>query len=98
MDNYNQKDGFFNRAVIKSAKEIQCKKCPERVVFVLRDKEHEFSIGLSSVVECLAFAVKNGDLPKLPRHWVSMIDDIYGTDFSFDDEICYHDYTEMKRE
>ncbi len=88
----NRKEIFSNRAEVKDAEETLCESCCERVVFHLKDKDHEFSMGLSTVWQCLAFAVKNGDLPKLPRRWVSMVDDIYGTSFSFDDDICYHDY------
>ena len=98
MDNSSHKDSFYNRAKLKSIEEVHCENCSERVVFILKDNFHEFSLGLSTVLNCLAFAVKNGDLPKLPQHWASMIDDIYGSKLSFDNEICCHDYNALSDE
>lgn len=86
------KKTFFNRAKINNAERIHCENCFEQVVFNLRDKDHEFSMGLSTVLECLAFAVKNGDLPKLPQSWLSYADIVCETNFSFDEDICYYDY------
>ena len=97
MNGTNHEEVFFNRAEVTEAEEMHCDSCYERVVFRLKDKDHEFTMGLSTVWECCAFAVKNGDLPKLPRHWVTMVDDIYGTSFSFDDDICYHDYNNLEK-
>lgn len=97
MGNLNHKEIFFNRAEVQDAKGICCDNCFERVVFLLQDKEHEFSLGLSTVLECLMFAVKNGDLPKLPRSWAAKVDKIGDTNFHFDEDICYFDYNELKR-
>ena len=91
MENINHKEIFFNRAEVKEAERVCCDNCFEQVVFLLNDKEHEFSMGLSTVLECLAFAIKNGDLPKLPRSWLSDVDGVYNTTFSFDEDISYYD-------
>ena len=76
---------------MKEAERICCDNCFEQVVFMMRDKEHEFSIGLSTVLECITFAIKNGDLPKLPQSWLSDIDSIYNTDYAYDKDISYFD-------
>lgn len=96
MDNLKQKDIkeiFFNRADIENSEKIACDNCFEHVVFMLHDKNHEFSIGLSTVLECVAFAIKNGDLPKLPSSWVANVNSIYnyvgfleGEDISYSDQ------------
>lgn len=91
------KEIFFNRAEAEGAERIHCDKCFEQVVFMLRDKDHEFSLGLTTVLECLAFAIKNGDLPKLPQSWLSDADTVCETKFSFDEEICYHDYNGARK-
>jgi hypothetical protein len=82
---------FFNRAEVTEAERIHCDNCFEQVVFMLRDKEHEFSLGLSTVLECLAFAVVNGDLPKLPGSWCRNAEDSVGKNI-FANETQYHDY------
>lgn len=90
MDTLNQKEIFFNRAEIKEAEEIHCDNCFEEVVFLLHDKYHEFSMGLTSVLECLAFAIGNGNLPKLPESWVSDVENALNV--HFDKKISYYDY------
>lgn len=85
MNQDTNKEIFFNRAEVEKAQQISCDNCFENVVFLLKDNQHEFSMGLSSVLECLAFAIKNGDLPKLPLSWVNSV---YGDSIS---EISYYD-------
>ncbi|GHV09415.1 hypothetical protein FACS1894217_13680 [Clostridia bacterium] len=59
-----------NRAGVYSAEYATCDNCNETVLFAFRDsKGNEFSIGLSTVLDCVAFAIMNGDLPKLPVEW-----------------------------
>jgi len=82
---------FFNRAKVEGAEQIHCDNCFEQVVFMLRDNHHEFSIGLSTVLECLAFAITNGDLPKLPCSWCNNVENTFGKDI-FDNDTRYHDY------
>ncbi|MDR1703899.1 MAG: hypothetical protein LBS19_04335 [Clostridiales bacterium] len=43
--------------------------CPEELVFAMRDKTHTFSLGLTTVLECLDIAVREGYLPQLPDEW-----------------------------
>lgn len=89
MEKQKHEEIFFNRAEVEDAERIYCDNCFEQVVFFLQDKNHEFSMGLSTVLECLLFAVRNGDLPKLPKSWLNDIDSIYDTKYAFDKEIGY---------
>lgn len=83
-------NAFLNRAKVESSEEIACDNCYEHVVFLLKDKDHEFSVGLTTVLECLMFAIKNGNLPKLPKNWVRLVDGYYDTEFALDEELCYY--------
>ncbi len=88
----NIEKALGNRAEVKSAEDMCCDNCFEQVVFLLKDKDHEFSLGLETVLECLAFAIKNGNLPKLPSDWLRHVDSIYRSGFAFDEDLCYHVY------
>ncbi len=94
MEDKTCKEIFFTRAEIKDAERICCDRCFEQVVFALKDKDHEFSIGLTTVLECLEFAISQGELPKLPRSWCSDVEAALSV--SFDDEISYYDYETFK--
>ena len=84
----SNKDIFFNRAEIENAESIACENCFEDIVFYLKDSNsHEFSMGLSTVLECLKFAIEHGDLPKLPLSWISRV---YGFN-KLDEKIAYQD-------
>ena len=48
-------------------REFEC--CEDEVLFAMRDKHHEFSIGLSTIIQCLKISEKEGYVPKLPYHW-----------------------------
>ena len=43
--------------------------CVEELQFAMKDKYHEFSLGLSVVLECLVVAEKEGFVPPLPENW-----------------------------
>ncbi len=43
--------------------------CSEDLAFALKDNYHEFSIGLSTIMHCVAIAEYEGYLPKLPDEW-----------------------------
>ena len=80
------KEIFFNRAEIENAEHICCDNCFEQVVFLLKDKDHEFSMGLNTILDCLAFAIESGDLPKLPLSWVSKVYDEHSPDIAYYDK------------
>ena len=69
-----ERELYENRADTNPEKELtldctgfEC--CHEELVFALRDKHHEFSLGLSTILECLAAAERTGNVPKLPDMW-----------------------------
>lgn len=47
--------------------EFEC--CLEELVFAMEDNQHQFSLGLSTVLRCLAIAEHEGYVPKLPYDW-----------------------------
>lgn len=87
--NNNRKEMFFNRAEAVEAEKMYCENCNEKAVFLLKDKDHEFSMGLTTVLQCLEFAIKSGCLPKLPMSWCSDVGDAY--DVEFDCDVSYYD-------
>lgn len=48
---------------------VYCESCKELLVFAMRDKEHTFSLGLSTVLDCLRIAETRGFVPHLPDTW-----------------------------
>ena len=61
---------YHNRAIALSAHDhVNCESCFENLVFAMRDNNHDFSLGLSTVLECLNIAEKEGYVPKLPAEW-----------------------------
>lgn len=62
----------INEAVIAKQEIIDhsdCEECMEDHLFLMRDNEHEFFVGLRTVLSCLAFAEDYGAVPKLPDGW-----------------------------
>lgn len=49
----------------------------EKIYFLLRSEENKFVIGLSDILECLRFAEKEGEVPKLPAEWWGEIWSMY---------------------
>lgn len=79
------KEIIFTRADMEAAERICCDNCFEQLVFMLKDKEHEFSVGLTTILECLEFAILDGDLPKLSSDWIEAVQSRY--DILFDENI-----------
>lgn len=79
-----------NMAEVENAEEILCDNCSEQVIFLLKDKDHEFSLGLATVLDCLFFAIKSGNLPKLPSDWVNRVASTYDFDLASDDDVWYN--------
>ena len=77
--NLEQKEIFENRVTYQNkATENQCPNCDEPLVFALKDKYHEFSMGLSTVLQLLLVAEEQGYVPKLPDEWViQVLNDFY---------------------
>ena len=78
MDKLNHEKVFFNRATLSNELEhLYCENCFEELVFSMRDKEHEFSLGLTTVLKCLRFAENEGSVPKIPVEWWLAIERSY---------------------
>lgn len=95
MNDKKCKEIFFNRAQAEGAERIHCENCFETVVFLMKDKEHKFSVGLMTVLECLEYAVKSGDLPKLPQSWCSDVEAAFN--IAFDEGVSYYDYETFEK-
>lgn len=46
-----------------------CEECTEDYVFLMRRGDEEFTIGLRTILSCLAFAEHEGAVPELPDEW-----------------------------
>lgn len=60
------------------------------VVNVIFKGNYSGSASASFVIECLCFAIRSGNLPKLPSSWLRCIQSMYGEKFAFDEKICYN--------
>ncbi|MDR0770545.1 MAG: hypothetical protein LBE75_05040 [Burkholderiales bacterium] len=43
--------------------------CDNHLLFAMKDNYHEFTLGITTVLECLAIAEKSGAVPELPSEW-----------------------------
>lgn len=71
MTRINKKlKAFANRAALEKATtkpSTDC--CDDDVVFILKDQHHEFSLSLTTLLQCLRFAEQQGAVPALPAQW-----------------------------
>lgn len=59
-----------NRATLKKTQSNgTCQQCDDPIIFALQDKHHQFSIGLSTILECLKFAENEHTIPPIPEEW-----------------------------
>ncbi|HBT96969.1 MAG TPA: hypothetical protein DEB25_04705 [Desulfobulbaceae bacterium] len=49
----------------------QC--CNNQLLFAMRDNYHEFTLGITTILECLLSAVEHGAVPELPDGWWSEV-------------------------
>lgn len=97
-DKSKTKDIFFNRADLEKSERVVCDNCFEHMVFMLSDsQQNKFSLGLSTVLQCLTYAVSTGDLPKLPLSWLAAVDNVYDTALAAEENISYNDYQIKKK-
>jgi hypothetical protein len=45
----------------------QC--CDNHLLFAMRDNHHEFTLGITTILECLFSAADHGAVPELPDEW-----------------------------
>lgn len=91
MDKSHYEELYKSSVSLTEGEEQCCDKCCDPVIFHLRDNYHEFTMALSTVIECIVFAIQNGDLPKLPLSWLEDVDYACGTAFSEDERNYYPD-------
>ena len=60
---------YSDRKILENEAEL----CNDKI----KDHYHEFSIGLSTILSCLAMAEKEGAVPKIPYEWWSLINRRY---------------------
>lgn len=74
----SNQDNFQNRAEFSGESQItNCDYCDDGLIFAMQDKNHEFSIGLLTILKCLEIAEKEGYTPKLPSEWWLAIERSY---------------------
>jgi len=58
-----------NRAVLDTSGIQDSSVNEEEMIFALQDRHHQFSMGLSTVLQCLRMAEREGGVPDLPEDW-----------------------------
>lgn len=86
MININKEKSAINQEILENTADLcndeikdhtDCQECGEDYLFLMKDKEHEFSIGLRTILSCLAIAEKEEAVPKLPYEWWEAINGRY---------------------
>ena len=74
-----------NTTGVAEYKEVPTKICPDmkQLFFDMKDNYHEFQIGLKTILECIIFAEKEEQIPKLPLSWYTDVCTRY--DIPFDE-------------
>jgi len=68
-----------------------CEACDERMIFAMVDShDKQFDIGLTTILQCLNYAIEHGVLPKLPSTWVRNIHSSF-TNIDFSINTVYND-------
>jgi hypothetical protein len=49
----------------------------EQLFFEMEDRDHVFCVGLTTLLECMLFAAKEGAIPELPLSWYTAVCDRY---------------------
>lgn len=63
---------FETRATLQpgqEAAENDCERCGDPLIFAMQDRQHQFSLGLVTVLQCLRVAEREGFVPALPPEW-----------------------------
>lgn len=56
---------------------LDCEDCEEQYVFLMRQGDREFTMGLRTVLACLAFAQNEHAVPDLPDDWWNRVANRY---------------------
>ena len=69
---------------LKNATQQFCDNCSDTMIFELQDNEGKvLHLGVTTVLECLAVAIAQGDLPKLPSSWLGDVRSLHNVDFPY---------------
>ena len=74
-DAFSNRAGPAGAALNAEVRHEDC--CSDPLVFAMRDKHHEFSLGLITVLQCLKIAEEEGFIPPLPFEWWEKINYSY---------------------
>ena len=69
MEKLEKVDNVASLVDNKAIEHSDCEECNENYIFKLRDNEHEFYIGLTTILSCLAFAQAEGAVPEIDEDW-----------------------------
>ncbi len=54
-----------------------CQECSEDYIFLMKDKNGEFTLGLRTILDCLAIAQKEKAVPEIPSEWWDKVNNRY---------------------
>ena len=54
-----------------------CDSCSNHLLFAMRDNHHEFTLGITTLLECLRAAADQGAVPPLPDGWWNTVQNHY---------------------
>ena len=57
-----------------------CDSCSNHLLFAMRDYHHEFTLGITTLLECLMAAEDQGAVPVLPNDWWNAVISHYKLD------------------
>jgi len=79
--------------ILKSNTQQFCDNCSDNIIFELHSKNNNIPvhIGIKTILECLAVAIEQGELPKLPSTWVQDSCSLHSMEFP--DGTWYNDRT-----
>lgn len=60
---------WTNRATISESETAETCCDPENMVFALQDRYHQFSMEITTILQCLHAAELEGAVPRLPDSW-----------------------------
>jgi hypothetical protein len=67
---FNHENILKNRAEFaNTANKIDCQECFEPLIFAMKDNEHDFTIGLITILQCLEVAENTNVIPKIGCEW-----------------------------
>ncbi len=66
------KNEDINKVKLKQREVIEhfcCEECSEEYLFKMKDNEHEFYMGMKTILQCLSIMEQERIVPQLPNDW-----------------------------